>query len=160
MNVNIDPDTTPDTYIEHREFVRIPDGVAAPTQIRIGSSTGASKEAARGDVARRRPAADELDVPDRLHVAATWTRPRSRQRFLELAAEFPNIATIVPLPYKTNGYSRRAQATLNYVTTSLSVASAAGASAIRVASTTGLVAGNDITVDTGAARSGARSRRS
>ena len=23
MNVNIDPDTTPDTYIEHREFVRI-----------------------------------------------------------------------------------------------------------------------------------------
>jgi hypothetical protein len=23
MNVNIDPDTTPDTYIEHRELVRI-----------------------------------------------------------------------------------------------------------------------------------------
>ena len=31
MNVNIDPDTTPDTYIEHRELVRIGDGVAAPT---------------------------------------------------------------------------------------------------------------------------------
>ena len=25
MNVNIDPDTTPDTYIEHRELVRIGD---------------------------------------------------------------------------------------------------------------------------------------
>ena len=25
MNTNIDPDTTPDTYIEHRELVRIGD---------------------------------------------------------------------------------------------------------------------------------------
>ena len=49
MNVNIDPDTTPDTYIEHRELVRIGDvGTSdppAPTRIRIGSSTGAAKEA-------------------------------------------------------------------------------------------------------------------
>src|SRR5688500_7758890 len=36
MNVNIDPDTTPDTYIEHRELVRIGDGLGAPTMIRIG----------------------------------------------------------------------------------------------------------------------------
>ena len=46
MNVNIDPDTTPDTYIEHRELVRIGDPArstpAAPTMIRIGSSIGAS----------------------------------------------------------------------------------------------------------------------
>src|SRR5215203_3888300 len=50
MSVNIDPDTTPDTYIEHRELVRIGEAgetsPAAPTQIRIGSSTGASVEAA------------------------------------------------------------------------------------------------------------------
>ena len=49
MNVNIDPDTTPDTYIEHRELVRIGDPLttspAQPTLIRIGSSTGASMEA-------------------------------------------------------------------------------------------------------------------
>jgi hypothetical protein len=49
MNVNIDPDTTPDTYIEHRELVRIGDAGStepeAPTRIRIGSSTGASIEA-------------------------------------------------------------------------------------------------------------------
>ena len=31
-------------------------------------------------------------------------------RFRELAAEFPDLATIIPLPYKTNGYQRRAQA--------------------------------------------------
>jgi hypothetical protein len=49
MSVNIDPDTTPDTYIEHRELVRIGDaGTTAPprpTRIRIGSSTGATTEA-------------------------------------------------------------------------------------------------------------------
>jgi hypothetical protein len=49
MNVNIDPDTTPDTYIEHRELVRIGDAGStepeAPTRIRIGSSTGVSIEA-------------------------------------------------------------------------------------------------------------------
>src|SRR5262245_32286789 len=45
MNVNVDPDTTPNTYIEHRDLVRIPDGAGAPTAVRIGSSTGASTEA-------------------------------------------------------------------------------------------------------------------
>src|SRR5215212_8969657 len=45
MNVNIDPDTTPDTYIEHRILVRLADVGPMPTLVRIGSSTGASKEA-------------------------------------------------------------------------------------------------------------------
>ena len=49
MNVNIDPDTTPDTYIEHRELLRIGDAGTStpprPTRIRIGSSTGATIEA-------------------------------------------------------------------------------------------------------------------
>ena len=31
-------------------------------------------------------------------------------RFRELAAEFPDLTTIIPLPHKTNGYQRRAQA--------------------------------------------------
>ena len=31
-------------------------------------------------------------------------------RFRELAAEFPDLTTIIPLPNKTNGYQRRAQA--------------------------------------------------
>jgi hypothetical protein len=33
-------------------------------------------------------------------------------RIGELAAEFPNISELVPLPNKTNGYQRRAQATM------------------------------------------------
>jgi Zinc carboxypeptidase/Chitobiase/beta-hexosaminidase C-terminal domain len=110
MNVNIDPDTTPDTYVEHRELVRITQP-AAPTRIRIGSSTGESIEA-------------DVDV---------WLGgglPPMKERFLkdfttryldptevyarigELAAEFPNISELVPLPNKTNGYQRRAQATM------------------------------------------------
>jgi len=48
MSTNIDPDTTPDTYIEHRELIRIgePGTVLpqAPTRIRVGSSTGESAE--------------------------------------------------------------------------------------------------------------------
>ena len=50
MNVNIDTDATPDTYIEHRELVRIggaasTNDVGTPTRIRIGSSTGATMDA-------------------------------------------------------------------------------------------------------------------
>jgi hypothetical protein len=64
MNVNIDPDTTPDTYVEHRELVRITQP-AAPTRIRIGSSTGESIEA---DVdVWRRPATDEREILEGLH---------------------------------------------------------------------------------------------
>ena len=33
-------------------------------------------------------------------------------RFDELAAEFSNIAELIPLPNKTNGYQRRAQANM------------------------------------------------
>ncbi len=149
MNLNIDPDTTPDTYIEHRELVRIGDGVAAPTQIRIGSSTGASKEA---------PVETWLggglppmgSTYQSGFVSRYMDPTEVRARFLQLAAEFPNIATIVPLPNKTNGYSRRAQATLAANATTLSVAAAAGATAVRVSSTTGLLAGQVISVDTGA----------
>ena len=57
-----------------------------------------------------------------------------KARFTALAAEFPNIATLVPLPYKTNGYQRKAQATLAANATTLQAATAAGATAIRVAS--------------------------
>ena len=73
MNVNIDPDTTPDTYIEHRELVRIGDAgnplPPRPTMIRIGSSTGAFDRGSRADLARRRTAADEEEVHVRLHDA-------------------------------------------------------------------------------------------
>ena len=71
MNVNIDPDTTPDTYIEHRILVKVgrcqhvdaagadadPDRLE-PRSVRRGR---------REHLARRRAAADELELPQQLH---------------------------------------------------------------------------------------------
>ena len=49
---------------------------------------------------------------------ATWTRPRSTRASDELAAEFPDLAELITLPNKTNGYQRRAQATMSGLTDS------------------------------------------
>jgi hypothetical protein len=119
MNVNIDPDTTPDTYIEHRELVRIGDAGStepeAPTRIRIGSSTGVSIEA---DVnvwlGGGLPPMRDGFLKD---FTTRYMDPTEvYARFGELAAEFPNLAQLIPLPYKTNGYQRRAQAIMSGTT--------------------------------------------
>jgi hypothetical protein len=114
MSVNLDPDTTPDTYIEHRQLVRIGAPGAAdpprPTRIRIGSSTGATREA---DV--------NVWLGGGLPPMGNFLRDFTT-RYMDptevyaklgaLAAEFPNISSLVELPYETNGYQRRAQATM------------------------------------------------
>ena len=116
MSTNIDPDTTPDTYIEHRELVRIGDAgstsPAAPTRIRIGSSTGASKEA---DVNRWLGGGLPPMTPGRLKDFHTRYMDPSEvyARFESLADEFSNISELITLPNKTNGYQRRAQATMS-----------------------------------------------
>jgi hypothetical protein len=119
MNVNIDPDTTPDTYIEHRELVRIGDAgstdPAAPTRIRIGSSTGASIEAdvnvwLGGGLPPMRSGFLKDFTTRYLDPTEVYAR------FGELAAEFPNLAQLIPLPYRTNGYQRRAQAIMSGTT--------------------------------------------
>ena len=116
MNVNIDPDTSPDTYIEHRELVRI--GLAgstspgAPTMIRIGSSTGESVVAPvqiwlGGGLP---PMADGF-LKD---FTTRYLDPTEvYQRFEQLVQEFPDLAELITLPYKTNGYQRRAQANMS-----------------------------------------------
>jgi acylphosphatase len=116
MNVNIDPDTTPDTYIEHRELVRIggassADDVGTPTRIRIGSSTGEAMEA---DVEPWLDGGLPPMTPGRLSDFTTrYLDPTEvYQRFDDLAAEFPNLAQMIDLPNQTNGYQRRAQATM------------------------------------------------
>jgi hypothetical protein len=115
MNVNIDPDTTPDTYIEHRELVRIGDaGVStppAPTRIRIGSSTNASIEGAvnvwlGGGL-------PPMSQKYRKDFTTRYMDPTEvYASFNQLAQEYSNIAEMIPLPYATNGYQRRAQATM------------------------------------------------
>ncbi|MGH9027533.1 MAG: M14 family metallopeptidase [Acidimicrobiia bacterium] len=114
MNVNIDPDPTPDTYIEHRILIRIGDlgsGPAAPTKIRLGSSTGATLE---GDVTVWLGGGLPPHAPGYLSDFTTrYMDPTEvRARFTALAAEFPNISEIMALPNLTNGYQRKAQANM------------------------------------------------
>src|SRR5829696_9603981 len=115
MSTNIDPDTTPDTYIEHRELIRIGDADTtsppAPTRIRVGSSTGASKEAPverwlGGGLPPKHPGFVSDFTQRYMDPTEVY------QRFEDLAAEFPNISELITLPNKTNGYQRRAQATM------------------------------------------------
>src|SRR5262245_42333341 len=112
MSLNIDPDTTPDTYIEHRQLVRIGDvGTSdppAPTRIRVGSSTGQAKE---GNVSTwlgggLPPRADGYLQDFTTHY---MDPTEVYARFADLASEFPNISEMITLPYKTNGYQRKAQ---------------------------------------------------
>jgi zinc carboxypeptidase/chitobiase/beta-hexosaminidase-like protein len=156
MNVNIDPDTTPDTYIEHRELVRITQS-AAPTRIRIGSSTGASVEAdvnvwLGGGLPPMRSGFLKDFTTRYLDPTEVYAR------LGELAAEFPNISEIIPLPNKTNGYQRRAQATMAGTTLpgNTPPTAAQGGAVVLTSRAWGHEGGNDITaqfVNPGAANS-------
>jgi Zinc carboxypeptidase/Chitobiase/beta-hexosaminidase C-terminal domain len=116
MNVNIDPDTTPDTYIEHRELIRLGDNGSsdppAPTRIRVGSSTGAAIE---GDVqpwlgGGLPPMGDNFVTG----FSSRYLDPSEiYAEFDKLAAEYPRLAELITLPHLTNGYQRRAQAMMH-----------------------------------------------
>jgi Zinc carboxypeptidase/Chitobiase/beta-hexosaminidase C-terminal domain len=116
MNVNVDPDTTPNTYVEHRELVRIGEvdttDPPRPSMIRIGSSTGASIEAPVNTwLAGGLPPMNENFISD---FTTRYMDPTEvYNRFDELAAEYSNIAELIPLPYATNGYQRKAQANMS-----------------------------------------------
>ncbi len=158
MSVNIDPDTTPDTYIEHRLLVRIGDVGSSdpprPTRIRVGSSTGATIEA---DVnvwlGGGLPPLGSNYMSD---FTTRYLDPTEVYgRFEALAAEFPNIARLVRLPNRTNGYQRRAQATMagalppgNAIDESNPPGQAVAAAAVVLTSRAwGHEGGNDITAE-------------
>jgi hypothetical protein len=113
MNLNIDPDTTPDTYVEHRILVRVGDAGSStppsPTAIRIASSSGAAKEAAVEPwLAGGLPPMSSTYLKD---FTTRYMDPTEvYARFDALAAEFPHLTELIPLPHKTNGYQRKAQA--------------------------------------------------
>jgi hypothetical protein len=115
MSTNIDPDTTPDTYIEHRELVRIGDAGTTdpprPSRIRVGSSTGEFAEAAVETwLGGGLPPMKEGFVRD---FTTRYMDPTEvYAAFEQLADEYPNLTELITLPYKTNGYQRRAQATM------------------------------------------------
>jgi Zinc carboxypeptidase/Chitobiase/beta-hexosaminidase C-terminal domain len=153
MSLNIDPDTTPDTYIEHRQLVRIGDvgtsDPAAPTRIRIGSSTGQTMEGAvstwlGGGLP---PIADGFLKDFTTHY---MDPTEVYGRFRELAAEFPNIAKLITLPNKTNGYQRKAQANMSGtlpIGNAPSGATAQGQTVVLTSRAWGHEGGNDITAE-------------
>ena len=116
MNLNIDPDTTPDTYIEHRELVRI--GDAGHVRRRRADPHPHRLELGRDDRGRREhwlggglPPMSNRFIRD---FTTRYMDPTEVYgRFDALAAEFPNISQLIPLPNRTNGYQRRAQATMS-----------------------------------------------
>jgi Zinc carboxypeptidase/Chitobiase/beta-hexosaminidase C-terminal domain len=152
MNVNVDPDTEPNTYIEHRELVRIGDAGTftprRPSRVRIGSSSGATIDADVNTwLGGGLPPMDSRFIRD---FTTRYMDPTEvYQRFDELAAEFPNIAQLIPLPYKTNGYQRKAQATMAGATgPGLSPPSAAQGQAVVLTSRAwGHEGGNDISAE-------------
>src|SRR5215208_2332688 len=153
MSVNIDPDTSPDTYIEHRELVRIGEAGSTspgrPTMIRIGSSTGESVDAPVDIwLGGGLPPMSSTFLKD---FTTRYMDPTEVYgRFADLAAEFPNIAELGPLPYKTNGYPRKAQANLSGATLPGSSPSGGTAQSQTVVLTSrawGHEGGNDITAE-------------
>jgi hypothetical protein len=153
MSTNIDPDTTPDTYIEHRQLVRIGDAGTTepprPTRIRIGSSTGQTKEA---DVntwlgGGLPPMASDFIKDFTTHY---MDPTEIYARFHELAAEFPNISELITLPNKTNGYERKAQANMSGtldIGTPPAGATAQSQTVVLTSRAWGHEGGNDITAE-------------
>ena len=154
MNVNIDPDTTPDTYIEHRILVKVGEvgttTPAAPTRIRIGSSLGAFVEA---DV--NTWLGGGLPPMSSNFLSNFTTRyldpTELYGRFRELADEFPDLTTLITLPNKTNGYQRRAQALMAGLTSPTLTGNLGGTASTQAVILTsrawGHEGGNDLTAE-------------
>ena len=153
MNVNNDPDTTPDTYIEHRILVKVGElgssTPAAPSRIRIGSSLGTFTEAGVNTwLGGGLPPMSSTFLKD---FTTRYLDPTELyDRFRELAAEFPDLTTVIPLPYKTNGYQRKAQATMAGLTNpgnSPSGGTAQSQAVVLTSRAWGHEGGNDLTAE-------------
>jgi zinc carboxypeptidase/chitobiase/beta-hexosaminidase-like protein len=122
-------------YMFHRNLFKLD---TRPSQIKVTSANGG---VATGYVSDWLEDVDPLTenpgykadfVDDYKHPQQLYSR------FEEIAEQYPSIARIVELPYKTNGYQRKAQATIG----------GTGASAVVVSSTAwGHEGGNGITVE-------------
>ena len=103
-------------YMFHRNLFKV-DKNAKPTEIRVRSSTGGE---AIGKVSQwlDENAKPLTDTPGyKSDFVDGYKHPQQLySRFEQIAAEYPEIAEIVPLPNKTNGYQRKAQATIGSTT--------------------------------------------
>ena len=96
-------------YMFHRNLFKV---AARPDKIRVSSSTGG---VAIGPVSDwLRDVTPLTDTPGYQHdfVDDYKTPQQVYGRFEQIAQQYPEIAEIVPLKNKTNGYQRKAQATI------------------------------------------------
>ncbi|HEX5781367.1 MAG TPA: M14 family metallopeptidase [Solirubrobacteraceae bacterium] len=122
-------------YMFHRNLYKLDE---RPSQIRVESSTGGEAigpvsdwlqdvEPLTADPGYQWDFVDDYKHPQQLY-----------SRFEEIARQYPNIARIVRLPNRTNGYQRKAQATLGSTAPQAVVVSSAA---------WGHQGGNDVTVE-------------
>ena len=99
-------------YMFHRNLYKLD---RRPSQIRVTSSTGGEATGLVSDWLEDvepltdKPGYESDFVDDYKHPQQLYAR------FEEIAQQYPGIARIVRLPNKTNGYQRKAQATLGSV---------------------------------------------
>jgi hypothetical protein len=113
-----DSSLNPWAYLYHYTMVRLGDQGSGtmPAKVRIASSDGST---------------DEIAVKPWVSKDGTGAYPQTflkdfnthyvdpqeaYKKISDLAGEFPNIATVTDLPYKTNGYQRKAQAIVGTAT--------------------------------------------
>ena len=158
MSRYIDGDPTPDTYLYHRVTIRIgPVGSTTPVPktVRVATSTPgvAPVEAPVTEFITGNPMGEPFPIGFQSHFFDHYMDPTEVYNgFEDIAGEYPNIAQLIPLPHLTTGYQRKSAAIMYPTATTLQAASAAGASAVRLASTTGVTAGTVLSIDSGANR--------
>jgi len=142
MSPYVDPDPAQDTYLYHRMLIRLgapnTDTPPRPSRIRIASSTGAIAEADVNTwIGQSLP--PHADGFLRGFHNRYMDPTEIYERFEQLAAEFGGpggIAELIDLPYKTNGYQRKAQVTMDPPGARLTVDSGAAAGTYTVAQAT------------------------
>ncbi len=97
-------------YMFHRNLAKV---AVRPSEIRVTSSTGGTATGYVSDWLEE-PVVPMTDTPGYKYdfVDNYKTVEQLYGRFVEIADQYPRIAEIVELPYKTNGYQRQAQATI------------------------------------------------
>ncbi|RKN34088.1 M14 family metallopeptidase [Micromonospora musae] len=123
-------------YMFHRNLFKLDE---RPSQIRVTSSTGGVTTGKVSDWLENAPPPLTENRGYKSDFVDGYQTPQQLySRAKEIARQYPDIAQIIYLPNKTNGYQRKAQATIG----------GTGQSAVVVSSAAwGHEGGNDITVD-------------
>ncbi|MFY1669683.1 M14 family zinc carboxypeptidase [Plantactinospora sp. WMMB334] len=123
-------------YMFHRNLFKLD---TRPKQIRVTSSTGGVATGSVSDWLEDAPPPLTANPRYRWNFVDGYQHPQQLYgRAEEIARQYPDIAEIVYLPYRTNGYQRKAQATIG----------GTGEVAVVVSSAAwGHEGGNDITVE-------------